>query len=514
MLCFIALAQLMVVLDGTVINIALPHAQEDLHFSDDSRQWVITAYALSFGSLLLLGGRIADKFGRRRALTIGLIGFATASAIGGASVNFEMLVGARALQGAFGAILAPAALSLITVIFTEGKERAKAFGIYGGISGTGAAVGLLLGGALTEYLDWRATMYVNVVFAVVTVSGAIWIIREPKGTKDPNPIDVPGVLLVASGLAAIVYGLGRASNDGWSNSITVATMVGGLVLLVVFVLVENRVAHPLLPLRVPRDRNRGGAYLTLGLAVIGMYGVFLFMTFYLQTIRGYTPMMAGVAFMPMVVGMLTGSTQIAARLTPYVAPRLLMGPGLIVAATGMLILTRIGMHTDYWTTVAPGMFLLGLGLGTTFMTATSLATMGIEPEDSGVASAMVNTSQQIGGAIGTALLNTIATGATAAYIASHAINKTAPDARTLEEQVELQGTVDGFIRGTWWGVGFLLASALIAVVLINRGKLSKDTPAGDGVPTADVPTSDVLIEDGPRDGEVQDGDDQLETARP
>lgn len=493
-LCFIALAQLMVVLDGTVINIALPHAQADLHFSDDSRQWVITAYALSFGGLLLLGGRISDKFGRRRALLIGLIGFAGASALGGASVNFEMLVGARALQGAFGAILAPAALSLITVMFADGKERAKAFGIYGGISGTGAAVGLLLGGALTEYLDWRATMFVNVAFAFVTVSGAIWIIREPPGKRDTDPIDIPGVLLASGGLAAIVYGLGRASNDGWSNSITVGMMVGGLAMLIVFVLVEGKVAHPLLPMRVPRDRNRGGAYLTLGLAVIGMYGVFLFMTFYLQTIRGYSPMAAGVAFLPMVLGMLTGSTQIAARLTPYLAPRLLMGPGLVVASTGMLILTRIGLETDYWTTVAPGMLLLGLGLGTTFMTATSLATVGIESADAGVASAMVNTSQQIGGAVGTALLNTIATGTTAAYVSSHAIDKTAPDARSFDERVELQGTIDGFIRGTWWGVAFLLSAALVAVTMINRDKISPDKAA------AEEPVSS------------SDGDDELESA--
>lgn len=478
-LCFIALAQLMVVLDGTVVNIALPHAQQALHFSNDNRQWVVTAYALAFGGLLLFGGRLSDKFGRKRALLIGLIGFAASSAIGGSAVNFEMLIAGRALQGLFGAVLAPAALSLITVMFTRPKERAKAFGIYGGISGMGAGVGLLLGGALTEYVDWRATLFVNVVFVFVAASGTVWAVREPARDADAPPIDVPGAILVTGGLACIVYGLGRASTDGWARLDTVGTMIGGVALLAVFVAVESRVAHPLLPLRVPRDRNRGGAYLALGLAVIGMYGVFLFMTFYLQTIRDYSPMMAGVAFLPMVAGMLTGSTQVAARLSPHLPPRLLMGPGLVVGACGMVFMTRISMDSSYWATVFPGMLLLGLGLGTTFMTATSMATAGIRPADAGVASAMVNTSQQIGGAVGTALLNTIATGTTAAYIRSF---KEHPHADMSPRDVDLQGTIDGFVHGIWCGFALLLAAAVIAVAMINRPRAAEepgdDSPSG------------------------------------
>ncbi|MFH8728623.1 MFS transporter [Streptomyces termitum] len=474
-LVFIALAQLMVVLDATIVNIALPSAQQDLGISDGNRQWVITAYALAFGGLLLFGGRISDLWGRKRAFVVGLAGFAAASALGGAATGEAMMLGARALQGAFGALLAPAALSLLAVTFTDAKERAKAFGIYGAIAGGGGAVGLILGGFLTEYLNWRWTFFVNIPFAVVAALGAYLVIREPAAGRNRSALDVPGVVLSTLGLVALVYGFTRAESEGWGDAGTVGLFVGSAVLLAAFVLVESRVRAPLLPLRVLTDRNRGGVYLSLGLAVIGMFGLFLFLTYYLQVVKGYSPVMTGFAFLPMIAGMIVGSTQIGTRLMTRVPPRLLMGPGFLTAAVGMLLLTQLEVGTSYAGLILPAQLLLGLGMGTAFMPAMSLATHGVDPKDAGVASAMVNTSQQVGGAIGTALLNTIAASATTAYLVDHAASATTPDARKL---LQLQGMVEGYTSAIWWAVGILAAAAAIAVTLITTGKPDTGAVAG------------------------------------
>ncbi|OSP43615.1 MFS transporter [Streptomyces sp. 13-12-16] len=473
-LVFIALAQLMVVLDATIVNIALPSAQQDLGISDGNRQWVVTAYALAFGGLLLFGGRIADLWGRKRAFVLGLGGFAVASALGGAATNEAMMFGARALQGVFGALLAPAALSLLAVMFTDGKERAKAFGIYGAIAGGGGAVGLILGGFLTEYLDWRWTFFVNIPFAVVAAAGAYFVIREPAG-RNRSPLDVPGVLLSTVGLVALVYGFTRAESEGWSDSLTVGMFVASAVLLAAFVAVEAKVKAPLLPLRVVTERNRGGVYLSLGLAIIAMFGLFLFLTYYLQVVKGYSPVKTGFAFLPMIAGMITGSTQIGTRLMTRVAPRLLMGPGFLVAALGMLFLTQMEIDSSYAAVLLPGMLLLGLGMGTAFMPAMSLATLGVEPRDSGVASAMVNTSQQVGGAIGTALLNTIAASATTSYVADHIGGASS---RSQQQLVQLQGQVQGYTSAIWFAVGILVAAAAIALTLINAGRPGGTAVAG------------------------------------
>ncbi|MEV1045208.1 MFS transporter [Streptomyces sp. NPDC049916] len=463
-LAFIALAQLMVVLDATIVNIALPSAQTDLGISDGNKQWVITAYALAFGGLLLFGGRIADLWGRKRTFVVGLIGFALASALGGAAQNEAMMFGSRALQGVFGALLAPAALSLLAVMFTDAKERAKAFGIYGAIAGGGGAVGLILGGFLTEYLNWRWTFFVNIPFAVVAAAGAYFVIREPSGARNRSPLDIPGVVLSTLGLVALVYGFTRAESAGWSDGLTIGMFIASAVLLLAFVLTEARVKSPLLPLRVLTERNRGGVYLSLGLAIIAMFGLFLFLTYYLQVVKGYSPVKTGFAFLPMIAGMITGSTQIGTRLMTRVPPRLLMGPGFLLAAVGMLLLTQLDLNTSYAAVILPGQLLLGLGMGTAFMPAMSLATHGIEPRDAGVASAMVNTSQQVGGAIGTALLNTIAASATTAYVADHAAGATDP------RLLELQAMVSGFSAAIWWAVGILVAASAIAAVLINTGR--------------------------------------------
>ncbi|MDH6126121.1 MFS transporter [Kitasatospora sp. GP82] len=463
-LAFIALAQLMVVLDATIVNIALPSAQADLGISDANRQWVITAYALAFGGLLLFGGRIADLWGRRRTFIVGLSGFALASAVGGAAANTGVLLGARALQGVFGALLAPAALSLLAVMFTEAKERAKAFGIFGAIAGGGGAIGLILGGLLTEYMNWRWTFFVNIPFAAVAITGAVLVIREPAQGRNSNKLDIPGVLLVTSGLVALVYGFTRAESDGWTSGITLGLFAAAAVLLIAFVLVERSVKAPLLPLRVVTDRNRGGVYLSLGLAVIGMFGLFLFLTYYLQVVLRYSPVVTGLAFLPMVAGMITGSTQIGARLMTRVPARYLMTPGFAVASLGLLILTQIKVDSSYPVHILPGLVLMGLGMGTAFMPAMSLATHGVQPRDAGVASAMVNTSQQVGGAIGTALLNTIAASSATAYVKAHMAKATSP------ELFKVQTMVHSFSTAIWWSFGILLLAAAISFVFINIGR--------------------------------------------
>ncbi|NEE00898.1 MFS transporter [Phytoactinopolyspora halotolerans] len=470
-LAIISIAQLMVVLDATIVNIALPSAQADLGISDGNRQWVITAYALAFGSLLLLGGRIADMWGRKNTFLTGLIGFAGASAIGGAAVNEGMMFASRALQGVFGALLAPAALSLLTVMFIDGKERAKAFGIFGAIAGGGAGVGLVLGGLLTEYMDWRWVFFVNIPIAAVAFVGATAFVVEPKGTRNRSPLDIPGTLLGTLGLVALVYGFTRAESEGWGDGVTLSMFVVTAVLLAAFIAVERRTAAPLLPLRVVLDRNRGGSYLALGLAIIAMFGLFLFLTYYMQLVKGYSPIRTGVAFLPMVAGMVIGSTQIGARLMVRIQPRYLMGPGLLVAAVGMLILTQLGIDSSYVGLILPAEILLGLGLGTTFMPAMSLSTHGVEPRDAGIASAMINTSQQIGGAIGTALLNTIAASAATTYITSNIAGASSP------ELVQIEGQVHGYSTAIWWATAIVALSSLVAFVLINAGKLGGQTVA-------------------------------------
>ncbi|MFD7920723.1 MFS transporter [Streptomyces sp. NPDC059740] len=460
-LIFIALAQLMVVLDATIVNIALPSAQADLGISDGNKQWVITAYALAFGGLLLFGGRIADLWGRKRTFTVGLIGFALASALGGAAGSTSMLLGARALQGVFGALLAPSALSLLAVTFTEARERAKAFGIFGAIAGGGGAVGLILGGVLTEYMDWRWTFFVNIPFAVVAAAGAVLVITEPAGSRNRSRLDVPGVLLATTGLVSLVYGFTRAESDGWTAGVTLGLFAAAVVLLAAFLVVESRTRRPLLPLRVVTNRNRGGVYLSLALAVIGMFGLFLFLTYYLQVVKGYSPVTTGLAFLPMVAGMITGSTQIGARLMTRVRPRYLMAPGFALASLGLLVLTQIDLDTPYASGILPGLIMMGLGMGTAFMPAMSLATHGVQPSDAGVASAMVNTSQQVGGAIGTALLNTIAAGATTAYATAHAAGATSVEA------LKLQAMVHGFSSAIWWAVGILALAAVLAFTFVN-----------------------------------------------
>ncbi|MDT0438495.1 MULTISPECIES: MFS transporter [Streptomyces] len=459
-LVVIALAQLMVVLDATIVNIALPSAQRDLGMSNANRQWVITAYTLAFGGLLLLGGRIADLVGRKRTFVIGLIGFAGASALGGAAVSSGMLFGARALQGAFAAILAPSALSLLTTTFTDPRERGKAFGIYSALAGSGSAIGFFIGGILTEYLSWRWCLYVNVPIAVVAVGGALALLHDRPGNRDAH-LDVPGALLGCGGLVAIVYGFSEAEPRGWTDSLVLTLFAIGIVLLGVFVWWQQRARYPLLPLHIIRDRNRAGCFITMALAVIGMFGLFLFMTYYLQVVLGYSPVKTGLAFLPLTVAIIVGSTQISARLLQHAPPRALMVPGMVLAAGGMVILTRMTVNSDYASQILPALLLMGLGMGLTFMPVFATATAGVAPEDSGVTSATVNTAQQVGGSIGTALLNTIATTSSTAYIAAH-LRDPAQKALVVNE-----GVVHGYTVAIWWAAGVMLLAGLVAGLMVT-----------------------------------------------
>ncbi|MHA5048625.1 MFS transporter [Streptomyces sp. SD15] len=474
-LVIIALAQLMVVLDATIVNIALPSAQQDLTISDGNRQWVITAYTLAFGGLLLLGGRIADLVGRKRTFVFGLIGFAVASAFGGAATSSGMLFGARALQGAFAAVLAPSALSLLTTTFTDPKERGKAFGVYGALAGSGAAIGFIAGGLLTEYLNWRWCLYVNVPIAVVTVFGAVTLLRDRRDNRGAR-LDVPGVLLGCGGLVTIVYGVSEAESLGWADPLVLALLAAGIVLLTTFVWWQTGAPSPLLPLHIVKDRNRAGCFLTMSLAVVGMFGMFLFMTYYLQVVLGYSPVKTGLAYLPLTVAIVIGSTQISARLLPHVAPRALLVPGMILASAAMLIFTQLTVDSDYMGQLLPGLLLMGLGMGLTFMPVSATATAGVAPQDAGITSATVNTAQQVGGSIGTALLNTIAATSGAAYVTAHL---TDPVQRS---QVVREGIVHGYTVAIWWATGITLLAGLVAGLMVTAKAPKHTAPAQTPLP--------------------------------
>ncbi|HEY2795823.1 MAG TPA: MFS transporter [Micromonosporaceae bacterium] len=479
----IALAQLMIVLDATIMNIALPSAQKDLGFSVVDRQWVVTAYALAFGSLLLLGGKLADLLGRRVMFITGLIGFAAASAVGGAAQNFGMLVTARAAQGLFGAMLAPAALSLLATTFTDTRERARAFGIYGAVAGTGGAIGLLLGGILTEYLSWRWCLYVNLLFAGIAVAGAVSLLHRQTASASRPKLDLPGAALVSGGMFCIVYGFSNAASHSWHTPSTWGFLVAGAVLLAGFVWRQATAAEPLLPLRIVADRTRGGAYLTMLLAAVGMFGVFLFLTYYLQQTLGFSPVLSGVAFLPMVACLMAASITSNIILMPRVGPRPLAPTGMLLAAIGLVLLTRIGVHSSYASHVLPSLMIMGIGFGLVFAPVFNSGTFGVAPQDAGVASATINTGQQLGGSIGTSLLNTIFASTVTTYVAGHIGPSTLvngkPSARLLGA-----AQIHGYTTAFWWSAAILTVGAIAALLLFRNGPLAQpgDTQPGQTQP--------------------------------
>ncbi len=468
----IGIAQLMVVLDATVMNIALPSAQRALHFTTVDRQWVVTAYTLAFGSLLLLGGRLSDLFGRKVTFLVGLIGFAGVSAIGGASVNFAMLVTARACQGAFGALLVPSALSLLTTTFSDPKDRGKAFGVYGAIAAAGGAVGLLLGGALTEYLTWRWTLYVNLFFAgVAFIGGTLLLERHPSRVKPK--LDIPGVIAESSGLFCLVYGFSNAATHGWHAPSTYGFLATGVVLLALFAFWQGRAAHPLLPPRVVLDRNRGGAYTAMLIAAAGMFGTFLFLTYYLQQTLGYSPVVTGFAFLPIAGGIAVAANLSTIVAMPRIGPKPLVATGMLAAAGAAAWFAHLGTHTGYVDGVLGPLILIGVGLGMVIAPSINTGTFGVAPQDAGVASATVTVGQQLGASIGTSLLNTIFASAVTSYVVAHAAS-----ARLLGRQ-SLTGLAlaHGYDTAFWWTAGIFAAGAVICGSLLRRGPLyRKDTP--------------------------------------
>ena len=418
LLVVVSIAQLMVVLDATVVNIALPSAQADLGFGNDQRQWIVTAYALAFGSLLLLGGRVGDLVGRKRIFLIALVAFAAASALGGAAPSFGVLVLARAIQGVAGAMLAPAALGTIVATFTDPRERGKAFGVFGTVAVGGGAVGLILGGVLTEYLDWRWCMYVNVLFAAAAFAGAVLYMSELKPPVRPR-VDLVGTALAAAGLFGLVFGFSQAEIKSWSSAVTITSLIAGGVLLIAFVVVERTVRHPLLPLRVVADRSRGMAFAAVGIAGLAMFGLFLFLTYYLQVVKGMSPVLSGLAFLPMIGCVMISSNTANIVTLPRFGPRIVITIGMVLGFVGLVYLSRLDVGSSYAGGVLPALVLMGLAMGMVMAPSMNTATAGVQPQDAGVAAALVSTMQQVGGSIGTAVLSTIAASATTSYAHSH-----------------------------------------------------------------------------------------------
>jgi EmrB/QacA subfamily drug resistance transporter len=482
LLVIVAIAQLMVVLDATIVNIALPSAQHALGFPNSDRQWVVTSYALAFGSLLLLGGRLGDMFSRKRVFITGLIGFAGASALGGAATSFGLLVFARTLQGAFGAILAPAALGTLVSTFRDPRERGRAFGVFGSVAGGGGAVGLILGGVLTEYLSWRWCLYVNLIFAAIAVTGALMYMRAPRPASRPR-LDWGGTLLACSGLFCLVFGFSHAETAGWGAALTIGSLILGLVLLAGFALAEQHVGHPLLPLRVILDRTRGGAYVSVGIGGIAIFGVFLFLTYYLQTVRYYSPVMTGLAFLPLFACILASSNTSSIVLLPRIGPRVLIATGMLLGGGAMAWLTQLTVTSGYATGVLPPLLVMGFGFGMIIAPAINTATSGVAREDSGIASALVNTMQQVGGSIGTAALSTIALTAAASYLAAHHTTPLAPATAATHGY-----TVAFAVSAALFGLGLILAIALLP----SKQRLGQLRAAASASATAQAKAADAV----------------------
>jgi EmrB/QacA subfamily drug resistance transporter len=440
----VAIAQLMIVLDSSIMNIAIPSAKVELGISDANQQWVITAYTLAFGSLLLLGGRIGDYMGRKKIFLIGLAGFAAASALGGVAANEGMLYAARALQGVFAALLAPAALAIISVTFTVPKERAKAFGVIGAISGGGAAIGLILGGALTEYFSWRWCLGVNTPIAIFAAVLAIKFVKESKAQGD-NSYDIPGAVTATAGLFALTYGFHEAAVSGWSDNLTIGFLIASVLLLATFVLIEKRVKNPLMPLRVVTDRNRGGSYLGSLVVGAGLFSMFLFLGLYLQVVLGYTPLRSGFAFLPFTAGIIVFAG-IASQLLPKFGPRALMVPGLIAASTGMLLIARITPETSYATHVLPALLIMSSGMALVFIPLTSTSLHGVSNHDTGVA--------------------------TTTYAAANA---------QLGEKLMPFAMTHGFTVAFKFSAGLLFVGAIVLFFFINVGKDSLVETEGAGL---------------------------------
>ncbi|TDE27628.1 MFS transporter [Actinomadura sp. 6K520] len=458
-LAVIALGQLMVVFDVTIVNVALPSIGRDLDVSESGRSWVITAYTLSFAGLLLAGGKVADNLGAKKAFLVALAGFAAASAVGGAAGNLAMLLAARAGQGVFAALLAPAAMSMMAALFPDPRERGRAFAVFGVVMGGGAGVGLVLGGVLTEHLSWHWTLYVNTPLALLAGLGAVLVL--PASPRHRARVDMAGAVLATAGLVGLIYGSSTAIADGWAAPVTLSALAAGIVLLAAFAAVQARVRHPLLPPRIVTDRNRGGAYLAFVLVMIGMSGMFLLVSYYLQTIVGYTAQRTGAAFLPFAAATLLASTAVGHVMT-RVRTGALLAVGLLLAAAGLAWLTRLDVATAYTAGVLPALLLIGAGVGALSPVAANLGTLGVPGHETGIASAVFNVSEQLGASAGVAVLNTIAAISTAAVLAAR-------PATTLAA-----GTVHGYTVAAA-SAAALLAVGAVAVLALANAHLGTET---------------------------------------
>ncbi|MFL5958995.1 MAG: MFS transporter [Gaiellaceae bacterium] len=410
-LVIICLAQFMVVLDATIVNVALPHIQTSLGFNEASLQWVINAYTLVFAGFLLLGGRAGDLLGRKRLFLIGLVIFTVASLLDGISSTSGELIGFRALQGLGAALISPAALSIISTTFAEGKERARALGVWAAIAIGGSAVGLVLGGALTQSFSWRWIFFVNVPVGILTFLAAMRLVPESKDEHAHKGYDVAGAVTVTGGLMALVYGLVRSASHGWGSAQTIGSFVVALVLLTAFVMIEQRSAEPLVRLSIFRVRSLLTANVSMFLAFSGMFAMFFFNSLYIQQVLGFGPLKAGLSFLPFTAGIML-SAGLASSFAPRIGVRPIAAAGMVLTVLGMILFARMPVDGSYAVDVLPGMIVGSLGMGAIFMPLTLVATTGLEDEDQGLASGLFNTSQQVGGALGLAILTTIAAGQT------------------------------------------------------------------------------------------------------
>jgi EmrB/QacA subfamily drug resistance transporter len=463
-LAVLAMAQLMVVLDATIVNVALNRIREALAFSSESDlQWIVTGYALTFGGFLLLGGKLADRLGRRRVFMGGAVLFAVASFLGGIAENQTLLIAARALQGLGGAFMSPAALSLLTVVFPEGRERDRALGIWAAITAGGAALGLVLGGVLTEYLSWRWVFFVNVPVAVLAVVGALRFVPESRD-EDARGFDVTGAVLATGGLMSLVYGLAKVNDDGYGTALKAFFFVLAAALLAAFVAWQRTTKEPLLPFRVFRSRSVVGADTGVLLVGAGIFAVFFFLTLWMQILNGWSPIRTGIAFLPFpfVIGI---GAAISSNLLGRVGPRPLVLVGPLIAASGLLHLgLRLEPGSGYWSVVIPSFVLVALGMGLSFVAVTSAAVAGVPPQDAGVASALLNSGQQVGGAIGLALLTAVSTARTDSLLA-----RLGADGGTGSDgfgggAVLPPPVADAINEG--WNLGFLVGAALLTAAAV------------------------------------------------
>jgi EmrB/QacA subfamily drug resistance transporter len=454
----VCLAQLMLLIDATVVNVALPSAQQALDFSNANREWVITAYVLAFGSLLPLGGRMSDLWGRKLMFVVGALGFAAASVAGGAAQSFTTLIVARGAQGAFAALLAPAAIATIAVTFTDPAERAKAFGAFGAIGAAAGALGLLLGGILTDYVSWRWSMYINVVFAALALFGAVALMTNNTNPHKPR-LDLLGTALATTGLFGVVFGAAKAQTNGWGAAISVVPLIAGGVLLLAFLASQRRAAYPLMPLHVVGERSRGAGLLVLFLATMAVFSMFLFLTYYFQGVLQYSPVKTGIAFLPLPIAVVISASIVQGRLVSRLPSRAFIGFGLLLCTAGMFLLTQIGVDTHYYTWTLGGLALVGLGIGSATVVGLDMSSVGVAPEDVGVAGSLANVAQQIGPAIGIAVLSTVAATATTHYVTGH----------TALDNLAGHATVHGFTVAFWYATAIFAAAAVICTTLVRPG---------------------------------------------